>query len=45
MEMYTEAYKRYSEKCQRFGIHSIDFLSFIQSLTTEQILLMLGDAD
>ena len=45
MEMYTEAYRKYSEKCQRFGITGIDFIDFIQSLTLQQIQMMVMDLD
>ncbi|MFX3625011.1 MAG: hypothetical protein ACE3JP_13525 [Ectobacillus sp.] len=43
METYTEAYKKYMEKCQRFGIDGIEFIDFIQSLTLEQVQMMLSD--
>lgn len=45
MEMYTEAYRKYSEKCQRFGITGIEFIDFIQSLTLQQIQMMVMDLD
>jgi hypothetical protein len=45
MELYTEAYRKYSVKCQRFGITGIDFIDFIQSLTLQQIQMMVMDLD
>jgi hypothetical protein len=41
--MYTQAYKRYMEKCTVFGIEGIDFIEFIRNTTTEQIQHMLSD--
>ncbi|GAA3329938.1 hypothetical protein GCM10020331_080440 [Ectobacillus funiculus] len=37
--------EKYSEKCQRFGITGIDFIDFIQSLTLQQIQMMVMDLD
>jgi hypothetical protein len=44
MEMYTQAYNRYMEKCEKFGIKGIDFIEFIRNTTTEQIKTMLSNS-
>jgi hypothetical protein len=44
MEMYTKAYQRYSQKCQMFGVHTIDMIEFIKTVTDEQVELILRDA-
>ncbi|MCZ0756596.1 hypothetical protein [Anoxybacillus sp. J5B_2022] len=41
MEMYAQAYQRYLEKCNEFGIQAIDLIEFIRTLTIEQIQHML----
>ncbi|ANB57755.1 hypothetical protein GFC29_1317 [Anoxybacillus sp. B7M1] len=42
MEMYEQAYLRYLEKCEEFGIQAIDPIEFIHNLTPEQIQMMLS---
>jgi hypothetical protein len=43
MEKYEIAYKRYSEKCEKFGIGLIDIIEFIQNVTKEQVEMILND--
>ncbi|WP_269528358.1 hypothetical protein [Anoxybacteroides tepidamans] len=42
MEMYAQAYQRYVEKCEEFGIKAIDPIEFIRNLTPEQVENMLN---
>ncbi|WP_281269130.1 hypothetical protein [Bacillus taeanensis] len=44
MEMYTKAYQRYSEKCAMFGIHTIDMVEFIKTVTDEQVEMLVREA-
>jgi hypothetical protein len=42
MEIYTQAYSRYMEKCEEFGVKAIDFIDFIRNTTTEQAQSIAG---
>lgn len=42
MEMYAQAYQKYVEKCEEFGIQAIDPIEFICRLTPEQIQSMVN---
>jgi hypothetical protein len=43
MGMYEQAYSRYMEKCEEFGMKAIDFIEFIRNLTTEQIQIIVSN--
>jgi hypothetical protein len=43
MEKYKRAYQRYTEQCEKYGIHLIDIIDFIQNVTEEQADMILNE--
>ena len=37
MEMFQEAYERYTSTCKRYGMESVNMYQFLTSLTEEQL--------
>ena len=42
MEIYERAYRQYIEQCEMFEIQPIDMIKFIQSVTQEQVEMMIN---